>query len=229
MIYFRFFKVNLFFVLFVFFIPFDCEAYRFYENPVETLNKKSYVINKRLDDVILRPITIKYLEKMPNFFVKGLGNVIQNYNDISNVVHSFCQFKVNNFFNNIIRYILNSFFGFFGLYDVGAIFKLAPNKEHYGKTFKYFGYNRSTYLVLPILGSCTIRDVFSLLVNNDFIISKFYLDEYIKYYYIFYILYERIFLLHSERIFLQASVNDYALSKNIYLQYICYKYSKLDI
>ncbi|QQG46680.1 MAG: VacJ family lipoprotein [Candidatus Azosocius agrarius] len=223
--YFKFFKIGIFLILF-FFMSINCNAYKLYEDPLEILNKKSYFINKLFDKFFLKPIVISYLKIMPNFIVEYVNNVVENYNDISNIIHNILQSNIKNFYINFIRYSINSFCVFFGIFDISKKFNFFFNKEHYGKTLKYLGYNKSSYLVLPILGSCTVRDILGLLINNNIVVNKFYLDKYIKYYYIFYILYERIFLLSSEKIFIESSVNEYVLYKNIYLQYIKYQYNK---
>jgi phospholipid-binding lipoprotein MlaA len=229
MFYLYFFKIKKYFIIFLFFAFFltlKCEAYKFYNDPIENFNKKSYVFNKKLDKFILKPITIVYLDLMPRFFVKHIGNIVQNYSELPNITHDIFQMNVINFFNNSMRFFINSFFGIYGIFDIANKLKFKANSENYGKSLKCLGYDRSIYLVLPILGSCTIRDMVSLLINNDFIVNKFYLDKYIKYYYIFYILYSRILLLRSEMIFFQAGVDEYVLLKNIYLQHVLYQHNK---
>ncbi|HFL8794891.1 MAG TPA: MlaA family lipoprotein [Candidatus Azosocius sp. HAIN] len=222
----RFLRFLIFLIFLILFSFLVCEAHKFYDDPIEYFNRKSYFINKNLDNFFLKPITISYLNTMPIFFVNSIENVIQNYNEFFNIFNSLVQFDINDFFNNFFREFVNSFFGIFGIFDIAYKFKFFSNKKNYGKILNYLGYNKSIYLVLPILGSCTIRDILGLLISNDFIVNKFYLESYIKYYYILYILYERIFLLYSEKIFMKASVDEYILSKNVYLQYIIYQYNK---
>ena len=64
--------------------------------------------------------------------------------------------------------IFGAVIGLGGLFDVATIFGLANQEEDFGQTLGYWGYEESTYLVLPFLGPSTLRDFSGQLVDATF-------------------------------------------------------------
>ena len=54
------------------------------------------------------------------------------------------------------------------MFDVATSFGLKNNEEDFGQTLGYWGYENSTYLMLPFIGPSTVRDLTGRLVDTQF-------------------------------------------------------------
>jgi phospholipid-binding lipoprotein MlaA len=57
-----------------------------------------------------------------------------------------------------MRFVFNSTIGLFGIHDVASEMGIEKRNEDFGQTLGRWGLGDGPYLVLPILGSSTVRD-----------------------------------------------------------------------
>ncbi|MGH8669218.1 MAG: MlaA family lipoprotein, partial [Burkholderiales bacterium] len=60
--------------------------------------------------------------------------------------------------NDWQRFAFNSTFGLLGIHDVASEWGLEKHNEDFGQTFGRWGAGPGPYLILPFLGSSTLRD-----------------------------------------------------------------------
>ena len=82
------------------------------------------------------------------------------------VVNDLLQFKFKQALRDLSRFVYNSTFGLFGVFDVATSFGLPKNNEDFGQTLGYWGLDAGPYLVLPIVGSSSIRDGVGFVVDS---------------------------------------------------------------
>ena len=131
----------------------------------ESMNRVMFSFNDSADQYVLKPIAKAYRFITPSFVDEAITNVFNNLGDIETIANSLLQAKFHNAIVSLNRVIYNTVFGLGGLIDVATPFGLQNNKEDFGQTLGYWGYEQSSYLVLPFLGPSSVRDFGGRLVD----------------------------------------------------------------
>jgi phospholipid-binding lipoprotein MlaA len=125
----------------------------------ESVNRSIFVFNDNADQYVLKPAAKAYQFVTPKIVDKGITNFFNNLGDVKTFVNSLLQAKFHNAIVTLNRVIYNTTFGLGGFFDVATSFGLLNNDEDFGQTLGYWGYENSTYLMLPFIGPSTIRDI----------------------------------------------------------------------
>jgi phospholipid-binding lipoprotein MlaA len=135
------------------------------QDPFESFNRTMFSFNDALDQAVLKPVATVYRNATPAFVQTGVGNFFGNIGDIWTAVNNLLQGKANNGLSDIMRVAMNTVFGVGGLLDIGSEAGLPKHKEDFGETLGVWGFGPGPYLVLPFLGSTTMRDTLALPVD----------------------------------------------------------------
>lgn len=128
-------------------------------DPYEGYNRKVYAFNTTLDEVLLKPVATGYRAVTPNIVRDGIGNAIDNLTEPRNMVNNLLQGRITAFLESTHRFVFNSTFGLGGLVDLTSTFKLPEYKSSdFGMTLAYYGWEESSYFLLPFLPPRTLRD-----------------------------------------------------------------------
>lgn len=130
------------------------EAY----DPWEGLNRKTYAFNDVLDRAILKPVAKGYQAVTPAFAQEGVNNFYANIEDVATSLNNFLQGKPKDGMNDLMRILVNTTVGVFGLWDIATPLGFDKHDEDFGQTLGYWGFAPGPYLVLPLLGPSTVRD-----------------------------------------------------------------------
>ena len=131
-------------------------------DPWEDLNRKTHNFNMTLDDYVIRPIAETYDFIIPEFVQIGFSNVFDNLGTPVSAANNLIQFKPVGFITETSRFILNSTFGIFGLFDVASRLGFKERNEDFGQSLGHWGFASGPYLVIPFFGPSSARDGFSL-------------------------------------------------------------------
>ena len=131
-------------------------------DPWENLNSKTHNFNMTLDDYVIRPIAETYDFIIPEFVQTGFSNVFDNLGAPVSAANNLIQFKPVGFITETSRFILNSTFGIFGLFDVASRLGIKERNEDFGQSLGHWGFASGPYLVIPFFGPSSARDGFSL-------------------------------------------------------------------
>lgn len=135
-------------------------------DPYENYNRKVYAFNTTIDEVILKPVAIGYRAATPNIMREGVSNAFVNLTEPRNMVNNLLQGKILSFLESTHRFVFNSTFGLGGLVDLTTTFKLPEYKaSDFGMTLAYYGWEDSSYFLLPFLPPRTARDQIGLGVD----------------------------------------------------------------
>jgi phospholipid-binding lipoprotein MlaA len=127
-------------------------------DPLEPLNRRIYRFNEVFDDYLAKPVATAYNKALHEEIRNRVRNFFSNIGDVFTGVNSFLQGKFQDGVEDWARFAFNSTFGLFGLHDVASDMGLEKHNEDFGQTFGRWGIAEGPYLVLPILGSSTVRD-----------------------------------------------------------------------
>jgi phospholipid-binding lipoprotein MlaA len=128
-------------------------------DPYEDLNRNVFQFNESLDKNFAKPIAETYDEVTPNFIQNGITNFFRNILEVDNTVNQILQGKPRLAVNDFSRLIINSSIGLFGLIDVASNLGLERHREDFGQTLGKWGVPQGPYIMLPLFGPSTPRDL----------------------------------------------------------------------
>lgn len=134
-------------------------------DPLEGFNRAMFNFNDSLDQAVLKPVAQTYRDVTPSFVQTGVGNFFSNIGDVWNAVNNLLQGKVAEGSSDVMRFAFNSTFGLAGLLDIASPAGLPKHREDFGQTLGRWGVRSGPYLVLPLLGSSTVRDALATPVD----------------------------------------------------------------
>jgi len=127
-------------------------------DPWENTNRKVFQFNEFFDSRIVRPVATVYANVTPPIIQQGIGNFFSNIDDIKVTLNNLLQFKLNEAASDGGRVVLNTTIGLVGLIDVATPMGLEKHEEDFGQTFGAWGIPEGPYLIIPTVGSSTVRD-----------------------------------------------------------------------
>ena len=134
-------------------------------DPFEDFNRKTFNINERIDEKVLKPIAKTY-SKLPPNIKNGVSNFFNNLEDVETSINQFLQGKPKKSFNDITRFFINSTIGLGGFIDVASKIGLERHEEDFGQTLAVWGVGQGPYIMLPGLGPSTLRDTLSRPISS---------------------------------------------------------------
>lgn len=150
------------------------------KDPIEKFNRKVLIFNGILDFIILRPLATIYDKVTTDYGKERVGNVASNMQEPVTAINSLLQKKPQEFLKSAWRFIINSTLGVGGMFDIAGRFDISVRPKTFGSTLAYYGAGPGSYLVLPILGFTTTRDMLDIIVlNTKMNIAHYYLHPYI--------------------------------------------------
>ncbi len=121
-------------------------------DPWETMNRKIYGFNDRIDRWVLRPIAVGYDRVLPNPVKRGIRNIFRNVGTPAIALNQFLQGKGKEGVKDVSRFLLNTTVGLGGIFDVATPAGLEYHQEDFGQTFSVWGIGNGPYVVIPFRG-----------------------------------------------------------------------------
>ena len=129
------------------------------KDPYEGFNRSVYKFNDTVDTAVLKPVATGYKTVVPSPVRTCVSNVFSNVGELWSALNSALQGKGEECANTLMRFALNSTFGFAGCLDIASeIPGLQQRNEDLGQTLGKWGMAPGPYLVLPFFGPSTVRD-----------------------------------------------------------------------
>ena len=131
----------------------------------ENINRATFALNQGLDNLIFEPVAKAY-RVLPSPVRSGTSNVLENLSSLITIPNNVLQGEFKKAGINTGRFAINTTVGILGIIDVAEKINFPKyEKEDYGQTFGAWGVGAGCYLVLPVLGPSTVRDVTGSFVN----------------------------------------------------------------
>jgi phospholipid-binding lipoprotein MlaA len=128
-------------------------------DPWQAANKPIFAMNDAIDSVLFKPLAKGYNAITPKPIQAGVTNFFSNLNEIDNAINNLFQGKPKQFATSIGRLTVNSTIGIAGIFDVASYMGLTHAPEDFGQTMGAFGAGSGPYIILPLLGSSSVRDI----------------------------------------------------------------------
>ncbi|WP_339769338.1 VacJ family lipoprotein [uncultured Paraglaciecola sp.] len=203
----------------------QAQQYNDPKDPFESVNRTFWDFNYDiLDNYVLRPVTVVYVDYTPQFARTGLYNMALNLEEPSNSVNNLLQGKLDGMLISVGRFLLNSTVGLLGTIDVATELGLVRKEEEFGETLGTWGVGTGPYLMIPALGPNDIRSGVGDIVDTSYSpldALNFYFAAFrtgIK------VLESRAAVMSQEQQ-LEQSVDPYSFVKNAYFQNLKFKVS----
>lgn len=136
-------------------------------DPIEGFNRSMFTFNEWADKLVLRPVAKGYRFVVPQYGRERVHNVLVNMSEPVVTFNSFLQGNPERGFKSFWRFILNSSFGVLGIFDfAGANMGLNYDNEDFGQTMGHYGWGSGPYIVIPLLGPSSGRDLFGRVVDT---------------------------------------------------------------
>jgi phospholipid-binding lipoprotein MlaA len=143
----------------------DSTASRNPVDPYERFNRTMFNFNDKVDQYALKPAATVYKRVLPSFVQTGVYNFFGNLGDVWTGVNNLLQGRVADGVSDVMRFAVNTTFGLGGLLDIGSEAGMQKHRQDFGATLGVWGVQSGPYVVLPLLGSSTLRDSFALPVD----------------------------------------------------------------
>jgi len=143
---------------------------------IETINRPIYTMNDFIDRNFAEPIAETYIDYTPGPIRHSVSNFFDNVAYLNVILNDFLQGKGQQGVSDSGRFLVNTTFGFFGIWDHATPLGLEKHNEDFGQTLGVWGVGEGSYLVLPFLGPNTVRDApdlgVSVVTNILFYVSN---------------------------------------------------------
>ncbi|HYC38445.1 MAG TPA: VacJ family lipoprotein [Usitatibacter sp.] len=189
------------------------------KDPWEGMNRKTHAFNDALDRAVMKPVAQGYQKVVPGFAREGVNNFFDNIEDVGTSLNNFLQGKPKEGASDAARFVVNSIFGVFGLWDVATPLGLEKHYEDFGQTLGRWGMGPGPYFVIPFLGPSTARDAPAKAVD-----PSWYYSEAINPERLYWGLWgldktrQRANLLQSESLVRDAALDEYIFIRDAWLQ-----------
>jgi phospholipid-binding lipoprotein MlaA len=188
-------------------------------DPAEGFNRAVFAFNEGLDTAIIKPVAQGYEAVLPTLARTGVSNFLGNISDLFIGVNNLLQGKPADAVGDVARFMFNSLFGVFGIFDVASDMGLEKHDEDFGQTFGRWGMGTGAYLVLPVFGPRDVRDAAGLVLdlsadpvgNLNNIPTRNSLSA-------LRLINERAALLPADKIIEEAALDKYSYLRDAYLQ-----------
>jgi phospholipid-binding lipoprotein MlaA len=135
-------------------------------DPIEPVNRGIFAGNRVVDRVLLDPVTRFYGWLVPGPIKRSVRGVFDNLNQPVVIVNDLLQLQPRRAGSATARFLLNSTFGFAGLFDPASEAGFGPHHSDFGQTLGRAGIGPGIYLVLPLLGPSTTRDAIGVVFDT---------------------------------------------------------------
>ncbi|MEQ1514214.1 MAG: VacJ family lipoprotein [Lysobacteraceae bacterium] len=127
-------------------------------DPWQKFNRRMHRFNMVLDRHVARPVARGYVKAVPAPVRRSVGNFFNNVGQSTTMVNALLQGKPKRAGQSLSRLVINSTVGLGGLFDPATKVHIPNTNEDFGQTLATWGWKKSRYLELPLLGPTTVRD-----------------------------------------------------------------------
>lgn len=138
------------------------------DDPLESFNRKVYTFNDAADKAVIRPVAVTYRKITNDTARRLISNFFANIKMPITIINDLLQADAESALRNSGRFAVNTTIGVIGLFDPASKMKLPYDETDFGVTLAKWGLPEGPYLVLPLVGPTTPRDIWRMPVDNYF-------------------------------------------------------------
>lgn len=194
------------------------------DDPLEKFNRKSYAFNMALDTHVLRPVAVGYTKVTPKPVQTSISNFFTNIRLPISIANNLLQARPSDAITDTGRFLINMTVGLAGFFDPATKMQIPIKETDFGITLARWGVPEGDFLMVPLLGPSTFRDVWQYPVdgylfdplsyfeaNHKFHYGQYYIPE------VVYFIQMRAQLLDADS-FLKTAYDPYAFVRDAWRQ-----------
>lgn len=128
-------------------------------DPLEGANRNVYAFNETVDEYVLAPAARGWVAVTTPGVRNRVGNFFDNLAQPGVVVNDLLQGNLAHALRGSWRFVFNTTIGIGGLFDPASNIGAPPRNEDFGQTLGAWGAEPGAFLMLPVLGPSSARDV----------------------------------------------------------------------
>ena len=128
-------------------------------DPLNGVNRAMLKVNDGVETVVAKPVDTVYRAVVPGVARKMISNVRANLSAPVTFANDLLQGEPRRAGETLIRFLINSTVGFGGLIDAASAGNVPAHGEDFGQTLAVWGVGPGPYLVVPLLGPSSLRDL----------------------------------------------------------------------
>lgn len=138
------------------------------DDPLEKYNRAAYQFNDTVDKIAIRPVALGY-RKVTNAPVRrSISDFFTNIRMPITVANDLLQLRPKQALQSSGRFLVNVTLGLGGLFDPASQLGLPLEDNDFGITLARWGVPEGDYLMVPLLGPSTARDIWRHPVDSYF-------------------------------------------------------------
>ncbi|MFN4113280.1 MAG: VacJ family lipoprotein [Sphingomonadaceae bacterium] len=137
-------------------------------DPLARLNAQTFEVVQQVDEAVVEPLAAGYQQVLPKPVRSGLFNFFSNLREPVAFLNFLLQGKPDKAMETLGRFAVNTTFGIAGLVDVAKEqpFNLPRRRNGFANTLAIYGVKEGAFLVVPLIGPTTVRDLIGTLIDN---------------------------------------------------------------
>ncbi|MDI9347285.1 MAG: VacJ family lipoprotein [Methylacidiphilales bacterium] len=139
------------------------------KDPYFNKNQQLYEQFVNTDESVWKPSSEFYSKTFDSSVHTTVNNFFTNLAQIKYGFNNFLQGKFIVATEQLARFVVNTIFGLFGIFDVASSIDLKSQPQDFGQTLALWGYRKTNFLIVPILGPTTERDALGYLFDFFFL------------------------------------------------------------
>jgi phospholipid-binding lipoprotein MlaA len=139
------------------------------DDPLEKYNREVYKFNNVVDQTVLRPAALGYRKVTNPPVRRSVSDFFTNIRMPIVVFNDLLQARPTHALQDTGRFLVNLTLGIGGFFDPASQLGLPLQDNDFGITLARWGAPEGDFLMVPLLGPSTMRDVWRLPVDNYFL------------------------------------------------------------
>jgi phospholipid-binding lipoprotein MlaA len=128
-------------------------------DPIEEVNRAVFFVNRGFERALFDPLTRLYGFVVPDFGKRAIRNVFDNLNSPAVLVNDLLQLHPGRAASTTARFVINSTVGVVGIWDPATRLGIEDHDANFSQTLTKACVPPGPYLILPLLGPTTPREV----------------------------------------------------------------------
>ncbi|WP_266170667.1 MlaA family lipoprotein [Dyella subtropica] len=138
------------------------------DDPHEQFNRKVYAFNDSVDKAVIRPVAVGYRNVTNPPVRRAVSDFFTNIRMPITVANDLLQARPMQAARSTGRFLVNLTLGIGGFFDPASQLGLPLEDNDFGITLARWGVPEGDFLMLPLIGPTTVRDVWRLPVDSYF-------------------------------------------------------------
>jgi len=199
------------------------------DDPHEQFNRKVYAFNDSLDQALIRPVAVGYRKVTNPPVRRAVSDFFTNIKMPITVANDLLQARPLQAARSTGRFLVNLTLGVGGFFDPASQLGLPLEDNDFGITLARWGVPEGDFLMLPLVGPTTVRDVWRLPVDSYFFDPLSYFSRNHQFHYGQYYIPQVLYLvtIRSRAIdaesFLKSAYDPYVFLRDAYRQQRIYQ------